>query len=189
VADIIAEEVAVRFLEAGPPPLEFLPPRVSRWSQLLVRYTSRRLATAGFAAALAAVLTIGVFGWQEYTLWRLRSSWQSMEAEVTALEAVQARIRDYRPWYDTGFRNLSILKRVTECFPEHGAVTAKSFEIHGLIPTVSVSGVARDNAALLRTLDELRQSREVQSLKIEQIRGKVPAQFTFTFRWAPHTGL
>jgi hypothetical protein len=48
---------------------------------------------------------------------------------------------------------------------------------------VSVSGTARDNASLLRTQDLLRQSREVQAVKIEQIRGKTPAQFTFNFRW------
>lgn len=72
---------------------------------------------------------------------------------------------------------------MTECFPENGSVTARSFEVHGTVPTVTVTGTARDNAALLRTLDELRKTREVQGLKIEQIRGKVPAQFTFTFRW------
>ena len=41
---------------------------------------------------------------------------------------------------------------------------------------------------LLRTLDLLRQSKEVQGLKIEQIRGKTPAQFTFTFRWIGTSG-
>jgi hypothetical protein len=79
------------------------------------------------------------------------------------------------------------MKRVTECFPDNGSVTAKSFEIHGQ-NTVSVSGTARDNAALLRTLDELRKAKEIQGLKLEQIRGKSPAQFTFTFRWNGNPG-
>ena len=97
---------------------------------------------------------------------------------------VQNRIRDYRPWYDTTFRDLTILRRVTECFPDSGNVTAKSFEIHGsATPTVSVTGTARDNTALLKTTDDLRKIKEVQGLKIEQIRGKAPQQFTFTFRW------
>ena len=65
-----------------------------------------------------------------------------------------------------------------------GNVTAKSFEIHGsATPTVSVTGTARDNTALLKTTDDLRKIKEVQGLKIEQIRGKAPQQFTFTFRW------
>lgn len=109
-----------------------------------------------------------------------------MASTVKELETVQSRIREYRSWYDTSFRNLSILRKVTECFPETGAVTAKSFEIHGQT-NVTVSGTARDNASLLRTQDLLRQSREVQAVKIEQIRGKTPAQFTFNFRWVGGT--
>jgi len=162
--------------------LEFLPPRPSRWAQLAARYSSRRLATAGAAVAgLLGLAALG-FGWQEYRLWSLRTRWESMAPAVKELETVQSRIREYRSWYDTSFRNLSILRKVTECFPETGAVTAKSFEIHGQT-NVSVSGTARDNASLLRTQDLLRQSREVQAVKIEQIRGKTPAQFTFNFRW------
>jgi len=163
--------------------LEFLPPRPSRWAQLAARYSSRRLATAGAAVAgLLGLAAIG-FGWQEYRLWSLRSRWETMAPTVKELETVQSRIREYRSWYDTSFRNLSILRKVTECFPETGAVTAKSFEIHGQT-NVTVSGTARDNASLLRTQDLLRQSREVQAVKIEQIRGKTPAQFTFNFRWS-----
>jgi hypothetical protein len=110
-----------------------------------------------------------------------------MAAPVAELETVQTRIREYRPWYDTTFRNLTILKRIIECFPDNGSVTARSVEIHG--PTsVSVTGTARDNASLLRTLDQLRQAKDIQGLKIEQIRGKTPAQFTFTFRWVGNSG-
>ena len=187
VADRVAEQVAARCLETGAPTLEFLPPRPSRWSRMMARYSSKRLATAGFAAAALLVLGLIAFGWQEFQRWSLRNEWQAMEAQVTALDAVQSRIREYRPWYDTAFRNLSILRRVTECFPDNGSVTAKSIEIHGPAG-VTVSGTARDNAALLRTLDELRKAREIQGLKIEQIRGKVPAQFTFTFRWNGNSG-
>ena len=67
------------------------------------------------------------------------------------------------------------------------SLTAKGFEVHSP-STVTVTGTARDNASLLRTLDLLRQSKEVQGLKIEQIRGKTPAQFTFTFRWVGTPG-
>ena len=183
-AERIAEQLAARHLEAGQPALEFLPPRPSRWTRLLARYNSKRLATAGFAAAALALILIGAFGWQEYERWSLTREWETMKTEVGALDLVQTRIREFRPWFDEGFRNLSILRRVTEAFPDSGNVTAKSVEIHGTtVISVSVSGTARDNAALLLTTDELRKAREVQALKIEQIRGKAPAQFTFTFRW------
>ena len=183
----MVESLATRWLEAGAVELEFLPPHPGRWALLLARYNSKRLATAGFAVGAAAVVTLAAFGWLEYRRWSLRSEWSAMEAQVTKLDAVQARIREFRPWYDTSFRSLSIMKRVTECFPDNGTVTAKTFEVHGG-SVVSISGTARDNAALLRTLDLLRKAKEVQALKIEQIRGKTPAQFTFTFRWNPSSG-
>ncbi|MBL9199385.1 MAG: hypothetical protein JNL39_02715 [Opitutaceae bacterium] len=184
-SDRIAEQLAARALEGAALP-EFMPPRPSRWAQLVARYNSRRLATIGFAAAAAAVIALGVFAWQVYTRWSLRREWEAMQQQATTLEVVQGRIREFRPWYDSAFRNLSIMRRVTECFPDNGSVTAKTFEIHGTgSATVTVTGTARDNAALLATHDELRKTREVQALKIEQIRGKVPAQFTLTFRWNP----
>ena len=121
-----------------------------------------------------------------------------MQAQVTALDAVQGRIREFRPFYDTSFRSLSIMRRVTDCFPDSGVVTAKTFELHGnsgaktaeqaAISVINISGTSRDNSALLRMQDQLRKVKEVQGLKIEQIRGKTPAQFTFTFRWNPNPG-
>lgn len=187
VTEELVEALAMSVVEDGPPALEFLPPRPSQWTRLMARYNSKRLATAGFAAAAVVVAALIAFGWQEYRLLSLRSEWQGMAAQVADLESVQARIREFRPWYDSSFRNLTIMKRVVECFPDNGSVTAKTFEIHSPA-TVSVTGTARDNASLLRTLDQIRQLKEVQGLKIEQIRGKTPAQFTFTFRWVGTTG-
>jgi hypothetical protein len=184
VADQIAERIAGQTLESAGIAFNFLPPRPNRWVQLVARYNSRRLASTGFAAAAVVLLVLAAFGWQEFQRWSLRNQWEDMKDQVAALEVVQNRIRDYRPWYDTSFRNLTILRRVTDCFPDNGSVTAKSFEIHGSVtPTVSVTGTARDNTALLKTTDDLRKTKEVQGLKIEQIRGKAPQQFTFTFRW------
>jgi hypothetical protein len=189
IADQIAESVATRWLAADGPDLEFLPPRPGRWALLMARYNSKRLATVGFAAGGLVVLALGFFAWQEFRRWSLRSEWAAMAVEVKALDAVQDRIREFRPWYDTSFRNLTIMSRITECFPDNGSVTARSVEIHGAAtPTVSISGTARDNASLLRTLDQLRKTKEIQAVKVEQIRGKTPAQFTFTFRWTGKTG-
>ena len=185
----MAERLATRWLEEGAVELEFLPPRPGRWAVLMARYSSKRLATAGFAAAAVALLALGAFGWLEIRRGLLRSEWHGMQAQVTSLDAVNGRIREFRPWYDTSFHALGIFKRVTECFPENGTVTAKSIELHGNT-IVSISGTARDKAALLRTLDQLRTAREIQGLKIEQIRTPAsgPVQFTFTFRWTPLSG-
>lgn len=182
----MAERLAANWLESGTPELEFLPPRPGRWTLLMARYNSKRLATAGFAVAALAVVVLAAFGWQEFHRWSLKNEWSAMQAQVTQLDGVQARIREFSPWYDANFRSLNILKRVTECFPENGSVTAKTFEVHGN-SIVTISGTARDNASLLRVQELLRKAKEVQGLKIEQIRAKNPMQFTLTFRWIGST--
>ncbi len=187
LAEQIAEHIARRPLEQAAPPLEFLPPRPNRLALLLARYDSKRLAFVGAAAAAAAVITLGAFGWQEYRRWSLRSEWNTLRTQSGDLTGLQSLIRDYRPWYDTSFRSLGILRRVTENFPENGSVTAKSFEIRGPAG-VTISGTARDNPALLQALDQLRKTREISDLKVEQIRGKAPLQFTLSFRWRDASG-
>ena len=49
--------------------------------------------------------------------------------------------------------------------------------------TISCTGVAKDNSSLLKTIDRLRGSPQVRDLRVEQIRGKSPLQFTFNFQW------
>jgi hypothetical protein len=183
--DLIAKGVATEWLEPSAPRLEFLPPRPSQMQLMLARYNSKRLATAGMAVGVLVVVLLGLFGWQSVRLWSLRSDWEGMQAQVTSLKGMQDRIRDYRPWYDRSFSDLRIMARVTECFPQNGSVTARSFEIHKVasVTTISISGTTRDGQALLRTQDLLRKAKEIQGVKLENISGKMPAQFTLTFRW------
>ncbi len=176
--------VAVQYLEGGSTGIEFLPPRISRWEALAARYTtSRTAARAALAVAAVVVLTAGGFAVQQARLAWWRSRWNGMREAVAELEAVQQRVRQYRSWYDESFRTLNILRRLTEAFPEDGTVSAKAVEIR---PNTGVtcSGTARDNAALLRVLDKLRAAPEVRELKVEQIRGNAPMQFTVNFQWS-----
>jgi hypothetical protein len=182
VADQLALAIATRWLETGSSALEFLPPRPSRWSVWLSRYSSKRVGVGVLVAAACLVLLIGLFGWQEYRRASLRARWQAMATQVTALQGVQTNIRNFRPWYDATYRDLRIFRTVTESFPDNGSVTAKSVEIRAPA-TVAISGTATDNTALLRTLDLLRKAKEVRALKVEQILGKTPLQFTVNFRW------
>lgn len=170
-----------RWLGSGSRLPEFLPPRPSRWKQWLHRYNARRVGMVGAAAAAGLLLLAGTLAWQEYRSWSLRSEWEAMKPEVEVLNGVQDRIREFRPWHDTSFSTLSTLKLVTDVFPDTGSVTAKSIEIKGH-SSVTITGSTRENAALLSALDRLRQRPEVTNLKIEQIRGKSPAQFTFSFQ-------
>ena len=105
-----------------------------------------------------------------------------MSPRVSTLDGMQQQIVQYRPWFDNSFRCLSILRQLTMAFPEDGAVSAKTVEIRD-VNTVTCSGTARDNTALLKALSQLRAANGVTDLKVDQIRGKSPMQFTFDFRW------
>jgi hypothetical protein len=174
--------LAVRHLTGRPSELEFLPPRQSAWAQFSSRYSSKKVAYAGMAAGVVVAGLLLAFGFQQFQLMSLESEWKGMAGRVREVEDLQGQIKRFRPWFDESYRSLAILRRLTEAFPESGNVTAKSVEIRdgGL---VVCSGTARDNAALLKTLDQLRGTSEVTDVQVEQLRGKSPLQFTFNFRW------
>jgi Tfp pilus assembly protein PilN len=142
------------------------------------------LVWAGGAAGAVAGIIALAFLIQQWQLTYWNSKWLGMKTRVAELEALQQQIKRFRPWFDESFRSLSILKRLTEAFPEDGAVTAKSVEIREAA-VVTCTGTARDHQALLRTLDSLRAMKEIDAVQVEQMRGQVPMQFTFNFRWNP----
>lgn len=161
---------------------EFLPPKPTLWQQIATRYSSKKLGWVGATAGAGAAIVLGLFIFQQFQLGSLRAEWQAMSPKVKDLDEVQGRIKKFRPWYDESLASLSILQRVTEAFPADGAVSAKTFEIRGGA-AVSVTGVTRDYQAWLKTLEQLRATREVAGVKVEQIRGRTPMQFTFDFKW------
>jgi hypothetical protein len=182
-----AFSLAARLLAGQAPAFEFLPPKPTAWQQISAKYSSGRLRSAGAVAAGAVLIAGALFLFQEIQLLLLRSQWSAMSAKAGELDGIQKQIRQYRPWFDDSFQSLSILRQLTAAFPEDGAVTAKSVEIRdGNV--VSCSGTARDNAALLRMLSQLRAAANVTDLKVDQIRGKSPMQFTFDFHWGKGGG-
>lgn len=174
--------LAARLLAEQRPLFEFLPPKPTLIEQLVTKYSSGKLRAAGAAAAGIVVILLGLFLYQQIELVLLRSQWSKMSARVGVLEGLQQQIQKYRPWFDTSFRSLTILKQVTAAFPEDGAVTAKSFQIQDGTQ-VSCTGTATDNTALLKMLNQLRSTKGVTDLRVEQIRGKAPMQFTFDFKF------
>ncbi len=174
---LVAEKLAGRVTG-----FEFLPPKVSQWQQMMARYGTGKLRKAGAIAAGIVALVIGAFLIQQVMLWRLQSRWDTMKAQVKELEITQAKIKQYRPWYDESARSLSILRQLTQAFPESGVVTAKSVEIREA-NQVTCTGTARDYASLLGMMDNLRKAGNVADLKLNRIQGKAPMQFTFDFRW------
>ncbi len=177
--------LAARYLGRRGAGLEFLPPKVSSWQQFSNRYSSRKLVWAGATAGSLALLVAGGFIFQQWQLSRLDSKWAGMAPTVHELEDLQQQIRKFRPWFDDSFRSLTILRKLTEAFPENGSVTAKTFEIREL-SSVACSGVAHDNEAWLKMRSQLQATREIADLKVDFVRGKAPSlQFSFNFRWEP----
>ncbi len=177
-----AFSLAARRLTEQTPAFEFLPPKPTAIEQLITKYSSGRMRSVGATAAAIVAVVGSLFLFQEIELIWLRSQWSGMSAKVRELDGIQQQIQKYRPWFDESYRSLSILKQLTTAFPEDGAVTAKTVEIRDG-NTVNCSGTARDNAALLRMLSQLRAADGVTDLKVDQIRGKSPMQFTFDFHW------
>jgi hypothetical protein len=109
-----------------------------------------------------------------------------MSVKAGDLGEVQGQIQKYRPWFDSSFRYLSILKDVTGAFPEDGSVTAKTLEIRNVAEApdanaVSCSGNAATYAALQKTVHQLGSVNGVSDLNVPT-RGKAPIQFTLDFR-------
>ena len=177
-----AFSLAARRLAGETPVFEFLPPKPSAFQQLVTRYSSGRLRSAGAVAAGVLVLVGSLFCFQQFELVLLRSRWSAMSAKVQELDGLQQQIQQYRPWFDGSFRNLTILRQLTLAFPEDGSVTAKTVEIRDG-NTVTCTGTAQDNAALRRTLNQLRTADGVTDVKLQQLRGQSPMQFSFDIHY------
>jgi len=178
-----AFSLAAGYLTDQPVALEFLPPHVTQWQQFAARYSSGKLQQAGLAAAAVVLLVGGAFLFQHWRYWRLESQWAAMKSRVQAIEGTNAKIKQFRPWFDDSIRGLTILRRLTEAFPEDGSVTAKTVEIRDLA-TVNCTGTARDYESLLKTIAKLRDARQIPEVNLGQTRGQPPTiQFSFSFVW------
>ncbi len=177
-----AFSLAARFLVEQKPAFEFLPPKPNFIELFVSKYSSGRLRTTGAVAAGVALIIVGIFLFQQFQLWRLRSQWSHIAVKVGELSAIQDNIRQYRSWYDGTFPNLAILRQLSVSFPEDGSVTAKNIEVRDG-GTVTCSGTARDYASLLAMQARLRAADGVTEVQLQQIRGKAPMQFVFAFKF------
>jgi len=161
---------------------DFLPPKVSQYQQMMARYGTGKLRKVGLIAGSVIGLVAGAFFVQQIMLWRLQSRWSEIKTEVAQLETTQAKIKQYRPWFDESARSLSILRQLTQAFPEDGVVTAKTIEVReGNV--VTCTGTAKDMNSLLAVQKKLSTSGYAADVKLNRIQGKSPMQFTFDFRW------
>ena len=175
--------LAAQKLAGKPAVFEFLPPRLTPWQQMSSRYASGRLRTVLTATGAAAALVGGLFFYQQCQLWSVEAQWARIAPTVTQLEDINKQINQYRPWDDETVRGLTLLRCLTQAFPEDGSVTAKSVEIRDL-KTVTCTGTARSYPALLQTIQRLRAEPQIRDANLGPTRGQSPAlQFSFVFAW------
>jgi hypothetical protein len=164
---------------------EFLPPRVSRWQQFAAQQGARKIVYVAAVLGLAALATAGMFIWQQLQLNELNQRWDGMKTRVAQIDDMNAKIRKYRPWFDESFRTLTILKKLTEAFPEDGSAAVKSIEIRDR-SGVTCTGTVRNNDAWLKVQDRLRNSRQITDVELKYLKGGQngqPKELSFTFRW------
>ncbi|MGA2247716.1 MAG: hypothetical protein ABSH48_22245 [Verrucomicrobiota bacterium] len=178
-----AFSLAANALTGRTPPFEFLPPKPTLVEQFVTKYSSGPLRTTGAVAAAAAAIILALLLFQQFQLWRYGNQWKRMAVRVTALNQVQDQIRQYQPWYGGNYRSLQILRELALAFPENGVVTAKVIGIRD-DGSVSCSGIAENNAALLPVENKLSSSAGVSDVHLESSRGnKPPIQFVFSFKF------
>ena len=178
----VAVSLAAFHLNSRSTGCEFLPPRTSAWKEFTEKHSAKKLAWAvGIAAGILLVVS-GAFAYQQVQLSRLKARWSVLSPRVSEVENLQQQIRRFRPWFDESVRTLSVLKGLTEAFPEDGSVTAKSIEIRGST-LVTCSGTARDSVTLYQALDRLGSVPQVSGVKLDNSKGGSPLQYTFNFQW------
>ena len=170
----------VRGVDAEP---DFLPPKVQPWRQLVTtRLSPRKLAWAGAAAAGLMLCVALAFGVQQWQISSLQTKWDAMAPTVNELNSDQDQIKKFRPWYDSSFRDLQILRKLKDAFPDDGAVSAKKIEIHD-VSTVTCSGIARDNESFARLHAKLGDDTNKISGLHAEVHGQKPMDFTLSFQW------
>jgi hypothetical protein len=175
--------MAARCLNGEAFDFEFLPPKVSKWTELTSRFSSRKILWAGASAGAAMVLIGGAFLVQYVRLSVYESRWRAIEPRVTEIKGIQDNTRKFRPWSVDSRYGLAILRKLTEVFPEDGAVTAKTISIKDL-SEVSCSGIAQNNQAWLKMRERLQAANHVGDVKLVSMIGSTPPmRFTFNFRW------
>ncbi len=105
-----------------------------------------------------------------------------MRKNVAELDALQQKIRRFRPWFEPTPQSLQLLQSLVAAFPEQGDVWAKSVQI-GEGSKVTCTGLARSQPALMGLLDRLRARPDISGVSLQQIRGDNPIQFSVTYKW------
>ncbi len=174
--------IASSFFLKGTSPLEFLTSRTSRFGKIYGQFNSRRNLWVGLMSAVA--LTAIAFLYQIFHLNGLQKEWNDMKDSVAVVEAVQGKIREFRPWFDSSVPSLTTARAITRAFPETGEIWLKQLNIRN-DSKVMATGSSRDQNSLLAALNELRETSGISELELKSQQGSDPILFSLEFDWNP----
>ena len=181
--------IASSFFLKGTSPLEFLPSISSRFGKIYGQFNSRRNLWVGLMSAVA--LTAIAFLYQIFHLNGLQKEWNDMKDSVAVVEAVQGKIREFRPWFDSSVPSLTTARAITRAFPETGEIWLKQLNIRNdskdmkNVSKVMANGSSSDQSTLLDTQDKLRITSGISNFKGKSLQGSDPISFSFEFDWNP----
>ncbi len=163
-----------------PPAFEFLPPRSSWLKQTANRFSARAALYLASAAVLLITGCVAALVLQHRRLARLEAEWEAISPRVAQAEAIQEKVRNFRPWASDEAQSLDIMKQLTEAFPEAGDVWAKSISMKEGLSKITCAGDARNNDAVLRMSEKLKDSPGVSKLT-SQMQGAGPTHFSLSY--------
>jgi hypothetical protein len=182
-----ALDAAELHLRRQPIAFEFLAPEVNRWEVALRQFEDRRRRWIALGIVAAILLPILTFIIRSHIESSLDAEWTGMRRKVADLEALQQRIRQFRPWFEPAPQTLQTIESLAAAFPDQGDVWAKSVQVVDG-SKVTCSGFARNQSALLSWFDRLRSRKDVTGLQVQQVRGENPIQFSITYKWEAGDG-
>ena len=176
--------IASSFFLKGASPLEFLPSRTSRFGKMYGQFNSRRNLWVGSMSVVA--LTAIAFLSQLFQLDELQTNWNGMKEKVAAVETVQGKIREFRPWFDPSVPvpSLTTARAITRAFPPTGEIWLKQLSIRD-DSKITATGSSKDQKSLLATLVKLRSTSGISNLELKSQQGSEPISFSFEFDWNP----
>ena len=176
--------IASSFFLKGASPLEFLPSRTSRFGKMYGQFNSRRNLWVGSMSVVA--LTAIAFLSQFFQLDELQTNWNGMKEKVAAVETVQGKIREFRPWFDPSVPvpSLTTARAITRAFPPTGDIWLKQLSIRD-DSKITATGSSKDQKSLLATLVKLRSTSGISNLELKSQQGSEPISFSFEFDWNP----
>jgi len=179
-----ALDAAERHLSEQPVVFEFIAPATNRWETWLQRFDSKRRRWLVAAAVGLIVLPAVAFFIRSRIEKSLAREWSQMRGPVSDLEALQQKLRQFRPWFEPAPQTLQLLEGLMSTFPDQGDVWAKSVQT-AEAGKVTCTGFARNQPAMMAFLDRLRSRPDVTGLQVQQVRGENPVQFTVVYKWEP----